>query len=73
MPKRTETEIMDDLRRVDCAMSPENLTCDGELSRRQINAKKVKLSRQWVSLCNELGRIPTTEELYSRKAVQLRP
>lgn len=42
MPKRTEIEILDDLRRVDCALSPENLTCDGELSRRQILTADLK-------------------------------
>lgn len=73
MAKRTEIEILDDLRRVGCAMSPENLTCDGELSRAQVNKKKAQLSREWTALCLELGRIPTDEDLYGRATAQLRP
>lgn len=31
--------------KIDCALSPENLTCDGELSRAQVNAKYRNLTR----------------------------
>lgn len=30
---------------IDCELSPENLTCDGELTRAQINAKYRRLTR----------------------------
>lgn len=35
-------QIADD---IDCSLSPENLTCDGELSRAQVNAKYRNLTR----------------------------
>lgn len=31
--------------RIDCALSPENLSCDGELTRAQVNAKFKFLTR----------------------------
>jgi hypothetical protein len=30
---------------IDCALSPENLTCDGELSRSQVNARYRELTK----------------------------
>jgi hypothetical protein len=39
---RDRQQIADD---IDCALSPENLTCDGELSRSQVNAKYRMLTR----------------------------
>ena len=36
-------------------LSPENLTCDGELPRSQVNAKLKKLKAQWAALEKEVG------------------
>ena len=37
-------------------LSPENLSCDGEISRAQVNAKFRKLTNEWKSLETEIGR-----------------
>ena len=36
--------------------SPENLSCDGELSRRQIIARHGTIMREWVKLEKQVGR-----------------
>ena len=64
-PKRTEQEILDELRKVHCALSPENLTCDGELSRSAVRAKEAVLHAQLIRLEAELGRKPTDEEIWN--------
>lgn len=50
-------EIADD---IDCKLSPENLTCDGELSRSQVNAKYRMLTR----CAEELLSIDSTVTFY---------
>ena len=64
-PKRTEQKILDELRKVHCALSPENLTCDGELSRSAVRAKEATLHAQLIRLEAELGRKPTDEEIWN--------
>lgn len=63
-PKRPDAEILADLRSVDCALSPENLTCDGELSRSAVRRRYSELKRRERALLAELGRKPTSSELY---------
>ena len=62
--KRTDAEILADLRDVDNQLSPENLTCDGELSAVQVRKRHTALKKQEAKLLKELGREPTTAELY---------
>jgi hypothetical protein len=62
--KRTEKEIIDDIRNVYCALSPENLTCDGELSNKQVRVKRARLDRELRDLFKELGRPVSEEEAY---------
>jgi len=38
-PKRSEAEIMDDILSVYCCLSPENLSCDGELPPAQVRKR----------------------------------
>lgn len=64
MPKRTEDEIMEDIRDVECQLSPEVLTCDGELPRSQVERRRVDLMRRRNILVTELGRKPTDAELF---------
>jgi hypothetical protein len=45
-------------------MSPENLTCDGELSQSRVNQKWKKLNKQWGKLEKELGRTITEDEVW---------
>lgn len=66
MPKRTEAEILRDLRNIESALSPENLHCDGEISPAQARAKGRKLEAQQRALHKELGRVPSDHELYGR-------
>lgn len=61
---RKEQEILEDFQKIECAVSPENLYCDGELSKRQAQAKYARLMRQRKALVKELGREPTTEEIW---------
>lgn len=52
-------------------LSPENLTCDGELSRAQVNAKLKKLKAQWAKLEKAAGRTVTEGETWDwHKEVQ---
>lgn len=44
-------------------LSPENLTCDGELSRTQVQRKKAAIEKQWLSLERAVGRNITEDEV----------
>jgi hypothetical protein len=58
--------IIESLRRIECALSPENLHCDGEITRKQAEAKRRKLVKERDRLVAELGREPTDDELWGR-------
>lgn len=62
-PKRTGDEILADMRRVEAMLSPENLTCDGELSRTQVARRRAALNTEYRELVREFGRRPTDAEL----------
>lgn len=62
--KRTDAQIINDLQRVECRLSPENLSCDGELSRTQVRQRYNRLMSEKKALINELGREPTFDELW---------
>jgi hypothetical protein len=59
-----KAEIIKKLRNVEMALSPENLHCDGEISRTEANRKRVRLEKERKELVKQLGREPTFEELY---------
>jgi hypothetical protein len=61
---RTQDEIIKDIRNVECGLSPENLTCDGELPRSQWQAKARRLEAKKRELIKELGREPSYEEIW---------
>lgn len=63
-PKRPDAEIIKDLQRVECDLSPENLTCDGELSQSAVARKGASLRAERARLVKELGREPTQKELF---------
>jgi hypothetical protein len=46
-------------------LSPENLTCDGELSRSQVVQKKRRLDAQWATLEKTVGRKVTEDEVWA--------
>ena len=60
----TEAEIMDYFRRLSSELSPENLTCDGELSTREVARKRNGILQSWKYLEGKLGRKVTEEETY---------
>ena len=45
-------------------LSPENLTCDGELSRRQINKQRNAIMKKWYALEKELGFVVSDDDVY---------
>lgn len=46
-------------------LSPENLTCDGELSRAQVLKRKNALLQEWAALEKTIGRKVTESETYN--------
>lgn len=54
--KRTEKEIITQICEVYGALSPENLSCDGELPRAEQQRRYNKLSKELKKLFVELGR-----------------
>ncbi len=62
--KRSEEEILRDLRHVENDLSPENLSCDGEIPWEQVHPKMQILFERKKQLEQELGRSPTAEEMY---------
>jgi hypothetical protein len=62
MTKRNEYFIREDILRCYSQLSPENLTCDGELNKTQIRAKQSKINKELKSLFKEYGRSVSEEE-----------
>jgi hypothetical protein len=60
----SKIEIFNKLWRIEMELSPENLTCDGELSRSQAMIKQRKLLAEQKKLHKELGYAPDFNELY---------
>ena len=61
-----EAKILEELRRIECAMSPENLAQDGERSPDQARAAYAYQKKKRDEFVAALGREPTSEELYPR-------
>ncbi len=61
-PKRSDDEILEDFRRVYCDLSPENLSCDGELAPSAVRARATVLHNKLKALAKELGRMVSEEE-----------
>lgn len=51
--------------RLASALSPENLHCDGEISRAQAARKERMLMKSWRALENEVGRKVSETEVWS--------
>jgi len=45
-------------------LSPENLTCDGELSASQVRVRVARINKEWKSLEAQLGRKVTEDEIW---------
>jgi hypothetical protein len=62
--KRAEDVILVEIGGIYCGLSPENLSCDGELTRAEMGRKAAMLNRRLAALFAELGRRVTEEETY---------
>jgi len=47
-----------------CALSPENLSCDGELSLSMVSSKRGRLNKRWKMLEGAVGRRVSEEEIW---------
>ena len=61
---RPEADILRDIQRVYNSMSPENLSCDGELSRTEVRIRFRHLDRKLKALFIEIGREVHEEEAF---------
>ncbi len=61
-PRRSEEEIMRDINGLYGALSPENLTCDGELSMTQVRRRAAAIKRNLNECFRELGRRVSEDE-----------
>jgi hypothetical protein len=59
-----EKSILRRLSDIECELSPENLTCDGEAPRYYVREKASRLNAEKRALIAALGRTPTDKELY---------
>lgn len=67
VPKRSEAEVMSQIADAYGGLSPENLTCDGELNATQVRRRAAQLHRALKALFIELGREVTESEAYGEK------
>lgn len=63
-PTRSEAELIAALRRIEASLSPENLTCDGERPRAEVLRVAARLNAERRAIVAELGREPTSRELW---------
>ena len=61
---KNNTEIMNAFLTLASQLSQENLTCDGELSKRQVQIKLRQLRTEWKRLENQIGRTMTEDEVW---------
>lgn len=61
---RRTVEIMDDFNDLTCRLSPENLTCDGELSRTEVNRRLAQIRKEWKALEKEIGYKVSEEDVF---------
>lgn len=64
MPKRAEYDILVDIQRVYTSLSPENLTCDGELPPTAVKDRQRRLLQELQNLFAEIGRRVSEEEAF---------
>lgn len=63
--RRPEPEVLDEIKGVYAQLSPENLTCDGELARGEVVRKERQLRSKLESLFAEIGRRVSEDEAYA--------
>ena len=58
-------QLLQELRKIECQLSPENLTCDGEASQSYVIKQARKLRTQRAKVIKALGYEPSFKELYN--------
>lgn len=64
-PRRAEDAVMRDIHNAYSDLSPENLTCDGELTRAQAATRRAAVNRRLADLQAELGRRVSEDEAWA--------
>jgi len=64
MKKRTDKEIISEIRGCYSDLSPENLYCDGERSQEDAEDERDSITRKLEDLFKELGRHITESQAY---------
>jgi hypothetical protein len=64
MTQALSPEIQKKFLQLACDLSPENLTCDGELPRSRVNQKLRILKAAWKALEKQVGRQVTEDEVW---------
>lgn len=59
-----DTNILRQFQHLVLQLSPENLSCDGELSRRQIQSRHAAIIREWKALEKQVGRRVSLDEIH---------
>lgn len=67
-PQRAALSVsqLERFMRIVNALSPENLHCDGEISRAQARRKAAGLRAQWKALEAEVGRAVSEDEVWNQ-------
>ena len=61
---RSKAEIEIEFAALVCDLSPENLTCDGELSAAQVRRRLSMIKKRWRELEKEYGKMVSEDEAY---------
>lgn len=69
-PKRSEGELMSTIVGLYSRLSPENLSCDGELPRYQVRRRAAQYNRELRGCFKELGRTVSEDAAYSWECSQ---
>ena len=65
MTRRNDYFIREDILQCYSQLSPENLSCDGQLNKTQIRAKQSRLYKELKYLFKEYGKIVSEDEAIS--------
>lgn len=60
-----DVEMQQKFLQLSCDLSPENLSCDGELPHSQVVKKLARLRREWSALERQVGRKVSEEEVFN--------
>lgn len=59
-----EKALLSELLDIECQLSPENLTWDGERPRDEVNRAHARLMKERAEVIRKLGREPSSKEIY---------